>query len=251
MSGDEKRELFGNLAAQDRLRHAYLFFGDTDAAGVFARELAVFLETGDWSGSKGTKSPSRSEGNLVPGRMQHKTLVDFLLIVPTDGSIGIDALREAHAFAYERPFASRRRTIVVSDAQLLTADAAANALKLTEEAPPATLIVFTAPQKEVLSPALASRLMPVYFPSDKQGLIDSRNQSGLIGFGNQSQAVQGAEPDLAEKLASLILTKYRENKKKNAPLVRELLRKQVELSRFNLNRKLQEKAIGYIMKTWT
>ncbi len=246
-----KKTLFENLIAQDKLRHAYLFFGDTAAAYAFAQELSVFLERGEWPDGGAEPGAEKEVALFFP------PLLDVLLITPTDNVIGIDAVREARDFAYQKPFHKAnkeigippgnpisdgiilgRRTIVVNHAELLTAEAAASALKLTEDAPSATLLIFIAPQENVLPPALASRLMPVYFPILKMSAFprEARHPS--------------PDDNLSVKLEALMLRKYEESRKRNAPLIRKLLRKQMELSRYNLNQKLQEKAIQYIIEAW-
>lgn len=82
---------------------------------------------------------------------------DLFFLDGTTGSITIDEVRAVKSTLGEAARETRYRVVVLAEAQSLT-EAAANAmLKSLEEAPPSTVFVLTAPQRERLLPTLVSR----------------------------------------------------------------------------------------------
>ncbi|MEK7555275.1 MAG: hypothetical protein AAB516_00410 [Patescibacteria group bacterium] len=142
---------FKKLTDNSKLSHAYLFFGESQVGKFFfARHLANFLENKIFSPPLSFLSEtiiisSDNEGD-------HK------------GSIGIDAVRSLKHFLYQKPVVSKRRTAIIRDAENLTADAQNAVLKILEEPPTQSLIIFTADNYENLFPPVLSRLQKIYFP---------------------------------------------------------------------------------------
>jgi DNA polymerase-3 subunit delta' len=82
---------------------------------------------------------------------------DLFFLDGASGSITIDEVRDVRATLGEAARESAYRVVILSEAQSLTEEAANAMLKSLEEAPPATVFVLTAPQRERLLPTLVSR----------------------------------------------------------------------------------------------
>ena len=143
---DDKIEIFKRLFASDHLAHGYIFFGEPQVGkATFAKSLANFLESGDFA---------------LPTSIQRETM----LIVPTEGSLGIDAVQGAKNFLLQKPSGSSRRTVIIDDAYRLTPQAQNAVLKIAEEPPASGLIILVTAGLDALYKTLQSRLQKVYFP---------------------------------------------------------------------------------------
>ena len=104
---------FQNLAEEQKLSQAYLFFGESGLGKFsFAKSLAAYFETGDWNFSG--------------------ALIDGLILMPP---LGIDEARQVKNFLWQKPFRSFRRTVVIGKAENLTPEAQNALLKIIEEPP--------------------------------------------------------------------------------------------------------------------
>lgn len=145
---DKKIGEFKTLAKNNRLSQSYIFYGDPQIGkAAFARQLAVFLETGEFVAAT-------------------KILTDFLEIEPEPDkeAIGIEAANSVREFLFQKPFISSRRTVIVPEAERLTDEAQAALLKIVEEPPRESLIILILPNPEFLTAALVSRCQKIYFP---------------------------------------------------------------------------------------
>ncbi len=142
----DKQEIFAKLFKSGGLSHGYIFFGE-DQVGkkTFALALANLIE----------------KGEFVPpvGILSEHTLIGL-----SGSSIGIDQMRDAKHFIFQKPSLASKRTLIVDDAHKLTVDAQNAILKLTEEPPESGLIILVTPTLDSLLPTLQSRLQRVYFP---------------------------------------------------------------------------------------
>ncbi len=197
------------LADRGALSHSYLFFGPAMVGKkMVARALAEYLE----------KETDNS---------RHPTLSDCIIIEPGEGgSIGIDAVREIKNFLWQKPNVSSRRTLIINDAELLTAEAQNALLKVTEEPPASSLLILITSDAESLMPTILSRFQKIYF-----GLV--------AGPGVEKRAM--GKPGLAWRLA------YDEVLKENIALAekflksstttrRDLIKKIIEPEDFDLRR---------------
>ena len=137
------------LATSGELSHGYIFYGPAMVGKRLAAvTLAQFLENG-------------AAGGAAP-----RVLSDLLLIEPGEnGSIGIDAAREAKHFLWQKPNVSSRRTLVIDDADLLTTEAQNALLKVTEEPPVSSLLILVTSDRAGVLPTITSRLPGIYFGS--------------------------------------------------------------------------------------
>lgn len=245
---EDKIEEFKKVIEENKLRQSYLFFGEPGVGKfAFARCLVNFLESGEFTLTK-------------------KLLIDAEIFQPEEsGSIGIDSVRRLKKFLYQRPVVSSRRSAVFDSAESLTPEAQNALLKIIEEPPPSSLIIFISRETSVFLPTLASRFTKVYFPALSQKLVakflkenfkvDSvqaatiaRQSFGRIGraieIRNQESGIkeQKTGDNIEEYLEKLILS-LRKNIFKNSSKLSWLLEREELLKRYNLNQKLQYRAI--------
>jgi DNA polymerase III delta prime subunit len=135
------------LADTGVLSHGYLFYGPAMVGKKkVAWELAGYLENGN----------AKNEGD--------KILFDATVIEAGEhNSVGIDAVREARNFLWQKPNRSARRTFIIDDAELLTTEAQNALLKITEEPPSSSLLILISSDPESLLPTILSRLEKIYF----------------------------------------------------------------------------------------
>ncbi|MFA5083907.1 MAG: hypothetical protein WC475_00775 [Candidatus Paceibacterota bacterium] len=245
---EDKIELFKRLIKENNLRQSYLFFGEPQIGKfTFASALVNFLENGEFV--------------LPAGR----PLIDAKIFTPDEsGSIGIDTVRELKKFLYQRPIASSYRSAIFDSADSLTPEAQNSLLKIIEEPPQFSLIIFIATDASAFPPTLASRFVKVYFPRLKQKSIEKylkeklkvdSAQAALTAkqsFGRIGRAIQSLQPpssktdfepeSLSKYLEGIILS-LRKNLLKNSSKLSWLLEREELVKRYNINPKLQYKAI--------
>lgn len=242
---EDKVALFTSLARQNTLKHAYLFFGDSQVGKYhFARHLAYFLEYGIFA-------------------VSNKPFIDTILVELQDDkkTIGIDEIRQLRGFLFQKPFKSQRRLIIINDAHLLTVEAQSSMLKFVEDAPPHVTFIFIAGDPYVLISPLASRLLHVYFAraSELEVVTFLQKHHGVAkqkaqkiaqqSFGRIGRAValldivENGEQSVAEWVGDTIMELYLRDKKGNAQTIVWLLEKETMLHRYSLNQNLQRKVI--------
>jgi len=152
-----------------------------------------------------------------------QNLIDSKIIHNQDSKIGLHEAKETKRFLYQMPISSSYRAVLVCPAENLTKEASNALLKITEELPERGLIIFIASSPYALFPTLASRLTKIYFSPIKERKV--------------------------EKQKDLLYSKIYCLKKdicKNYKKLNYLLKREFYLKKFNLNKKLQEKAIEKI-----
>lgn len=219
------KKILQKLADEDKLSHAYLFFGPEGAPKeTLAFSLAEHLEH------------------------NNKTLIDVLHIRPTkkeEGakeSIGKEEVKKIKAFLYQSPIASKKRTVIIQNAETISWQTTPSLLKIIEEPPAHALLILTTHDPQTLSPALLSRLTKIYVPPVKN--IDISKYQDI----STCRHVDIPTLSLAEELEERIIDLYKKDKLKNAKKIAFLLHKQEMATRFNLNQKLQKKAVEYELK---
>jgi len=148
---------FKKLAGSGALGNAYLFYGPAMVGKrTFAMALARFLE-------KGVFEPP-AEGEVL----QESKMIDLAFAKRLDpdkkgDSIGIDSALEIKNFLWQKPNMSPRRTLILDEVEFLTAEAQNALLKITEEPPASSLIIFISSDPESLLPTIMSRIEKIYF----------------------------------------------------------------------------------------
>lgn len=267
MIGHEKLQKdFEKLIENNRLSHAYLFFGESQLGKfLFASSLANFLEYGVF------EAPT-------------KILKEVLIVEPNEkGIIGIEEVRNLTHFLYQKPIFSEKRAVIIRDAENLTSEAQNAILKIVEDHPARALIIFIALGEDLLLPALISRLQKIYFSRVAQSEIENFLISSFgaeygkkeiksaadESFGRPGRAIdilrskeseeiekmikdfkQGSS-EVIEKIAEgnpdkffeFLIIDLRNNYSKNLVALQEVLKRSANMKMFNTNKKLQLKAI--------
>ncbi len=254
----DKIDLFKKLIENDDLAHAYLFYGEPETGKFsFASFLSRFLE----------RPESLDDAGI---------LLDALVMRSEEGgTLGIDDVLRVQEFLYQRPLVSKRRTVIVDDASSLTREAQGALLKIVEEPPQSSLIIFVSSDKRDLFDALLSRVEKIYFPTLPSALIEEglkklyrldkekARKIAAISFGRFGRAAAIAagksapsaeeedEEDLLKELSDAIVKLYRGGVVKNQKLLSWLLEREVFIKRYkryNLNMKLQKKAVDVVLQ---
>jgi len=253
--GHEAHEAsFRRLAEEKALRHAYLFYGDEGIGKFrFAIGLAHFLEYGVWEcGEEALRADA-----LVVSVSENGT------------TIGIDEVRTLRAFLSTTPLAAPYRIAIIRDAERLSHEAESALLKIMEEPPPHTLIIVVARDPNVLAPPLASRMAKIYFArfsraaladflrhnfkmSPRQAALLAGRSFGRPGYALRLAATKNARKeedgvDLPRKLERLIVARWEIGVRAESRRLAFLLDRFEAASRFNLNPRLQEKAVAHAL----
>ena len=289
------------LATEDRLAHGYIFFG-ADGVGKrgVAMHLAEFLEKQEPGPSASTSAVS----SVPNGSGFKRILQDAKVVTPDDpsatlrasaGTIGIDAVREARQWMWQKPAMSPRRTLIIDGAENLTGEAQNALLKISEDIPGAGLIILITRDPELLQETLASRFQEVFFsivpvseivswlqgehkvPKEKAEKAGSRSlgRPGLAyrlcfddafraSLNTAEKFLNGGLPagspalkefvkeetfDLAGFLdAAILVLSWRGVSKVSAPLWHQLVSLREQVSRLNLNPRIQLEALAQAMQ---
>ncbi len=254
------------------MSHAYLFFGEPQVGKfLFAVSLANYFEKKDF---------------LEPENIG--LLREIFIAAPEEGgAIGIDKIRSLLYFLRQKPIFSRKRIAIVRDAENLTPEAQNAVLKAVEESPPDSLIIFISKNKDSLLSPLASRLQKIYFSRISNEAIEkflisvygekfSREKiKSAVGesFGRPGRAIDlltdnGLEEirtaaknfrgELAEeilddggkldKFFEFLIADLIKDADKNLDVLKETLKRLVLMKMFNVNKKLQLRALSRAVK---
>lgn len=227
---------FKRLVENNRLSHAYLFFGGDDKNHqekfLFAQSLANFLENGTFN---------------EPPRL----LQEILIISPDEkGTIGIDSIRDLKYFLWQKPTNSTRRVAVIKEAENLTPEAQNAALKIVEEPPESALIIFISNIEDNLFPALTSRLQKIYFPQNADLCGSTRIlEAGERGknannYGDLRGYIEEIiENNQVDQFFESLINDLRKDPVKNSKQLKETLSRLTLMKQFNTNKRLQLKAL--------
>mgnify|MGYP001591433721 CR=1 FL=1 len=205
------------------MSHAYLFFGESRAAvDSLGGDILKFLE-------KDTPGILR-DGICVAGDV-----------------IGIDEVRGAINFLWQKPVFSERRTVFVSGADHLTAQAQNAFLKTVEEPPAHGLLLLGAPNAESLLVPLASRLQKIYISSSVEASDEEAKTRALkfISAGPKERKdlivkmLELESDDVIRAFIKEILNECRKDPLKNHALMKNTVHRWAKISQFNTNKKLQ------------
>jgi len=214
---------FKKLIENDMLSHAYLFFGGDDEGYqekfLFAQSLANFLENGIF------------EEPVV-------LLRETLIISPdVQRTIGIDSIRSLKYFLWQKATNSIRRVAIIKEAESLTPEAQNAALKIVEEPPESALIIFISNVEDNLFPALISRLQKIYFSRPNV------NKIAPIKAGLAESIEKIIENNQIDDFLKSLINDLRKDSIKNSEQLKEALNRLVLMKQFNVNKKLQLKAL--------
>lgn len=261
---EDKINLFKKLADNNKLFHAYFFFGEPRVGKfLFAVSLANYLECGIFS----------AEGGFASGGEESKKILEETLIVSPDekNTIGIENARKLQNFLFQSPIFSKKRTVIIRDAENLTSEAQNALLKTVEDNPPFSLIIFISSDENSLLPALSSRLQKIYFSRVAESEIEKYLKNVFSKEKSKKNIKEAAKASLGRPGRAIVLLKIKntkfdldeivnnngnideffENKLielrnsgyKDINSVKETLKRLSLIKMFNTNKKLQLKAL--------
>ena len=254
--------LFKKLVDNNKLSHAYLFFGDPEIGKfLFAHSLANYLEKGPLAGRQGVFEKPTA------------ILEELLIISPNEkGIISINEVRNLPHFLYQKPVFSKKRIVIINDSENMTSEAQNAVLKIVEDSPEMALIIFISKTEDLLLPSLLSRLQKIYFPKlssekiEQFLLFNFPAQAGRakeiseISFGRIGRAIKLAENQSAnwqikytdideavennqiDEFFEFLIIDFRRDLVKNSSKIKEVMKRLVFIKSLNTNKKLQMKA---------
>ncbi len=214
--GHEKpKNLLRGILANRNIPHSFLFCGQDGigkrrAAQEFVKYL--FCETSSACGL--CRSCIKLERNSHPD----------LIVVQTEGSIGIDQSRMLRKEVSEHPFEAERRVIIIDNADSMTHEAANALLKTLEEPPPFNHFILVTSSEKNLPLTIRSRCMRVFFAPltrtqleqyFRQTLFMAQEKAGLlaqISFGSIGSGLFWARDEnllLRRQIAGFVIGKDR------------------------------------------
>lgn len=234
-SFEKLKENFKRLLDSGRLSHAYLLFGEEAEKFFFAQSLANFLENGIF------ERPSQ-------------TLREALIVSSDEkGTIGIDKIRELKYFLWQRPVGSSRRVAIIKEAEAMTTEAQNAVLKIVEEPPASALIIFITEVEDNLLPALISRLQKIYLPKSPEKALKTAGKSrektlSQIGLDKDLITDLIENKDKLDEFFKSLIIELKQNPVKNAERLKETLNRLTLIKQFNVNKRLQLKALISLLK---
>ena len=144
--------------AEGRLHHAYLFTGPAHLGkGTLAVQFAQALNCDNEAPPCSVCSSCTriAQGNHADVR--------FVSLGEDAGSIGIAAVREIINSAHLRPYEGRTRVFIITEADLLTRDAANALLKVLEEPPDDVVLILIGNSLDNQLPTVRSRCQTLHF----------------------------------------------------------------------------------------
>lgn len=177
-------EFLKKAASEDRLVHLLLFHGSGAKERIRAvLELALMLNCKEKNRPCGKCSACKkiSSGNHP----------DIHIIKPLKTSIGIEQVLSLQGKIYRKTYEGRYRVCLIEEANKLTLPAANALLKIAEEPPENTIIIFSAVNSEGIIETLRSRAQAVYFPPPNDD---------IWGDDREAYSLSGGDPDLARKI---------------------------------------------------
>ena len=237
-SSKELQKDFKHLIDGDRVAHGYIFFG---AGGIgkngknnkltLAYGIANYCERGSWEGSE-------------------KLLTDLMIINAADDG-GIDLVRAAIKFLWQKPVNSPKRVFIIDEADYLTLPAQQAILKIAEEPPPHTLLILILNNPDALIPPLVSRFQKIFFsgrenPGRRKQMELSEFSQDFLGADQKrrreiiKEVIQDKH-QLDRFLADIIMAAYRD-RLNNATLLGNIMRRLRFIKQYNTNKKIQLEA---------
>lgn len=218
MNNEERFKNFKKLADNNKLSHAYLFFGEPQKEKFdFAMKLAAYLEK------------------------DSRILEECFIIAPDEkGIIGIDESKKIGNFLYQKPVLSSKRMVIVKDADSLTFEAQNAVLKIVEDSPKASLIIFITKDESSLLTPLASRLQKIYFPQTLINADLARINADIL----KMELEEIIEKDKIDEYFESLIAELRKDSVKNEKKLQEVFKRLTAIKMFNVNKKLQIKALN-------
>lgn len=226
----EIRDDFDRLIKRGTLSHTYLFYGFGGGKAELLEAIARRAETGSWD----------SEGMLT----------ERMTMREAEGKTeaGIDDVRNAIKFLWQKPAIGERRTLLVPRAGQLTVNAEQALLKIVEDPPAHALILFAGRDPSALIAPLSSRLQQIFISADDS----PAPKEGIERFREYLQAAPRARKEFLKKLVedgaateafvAAALAHLRKDPERHHETLKALLERWSLIQRFNVNKRLQLEA---------
>ena len=153
------------------------------------------------------------------------------------GIIGIDEAKKIGNFLYQKPVLSPKRTVIIKNADSLTPEAQNAVLKIVEDSPEGSLIIFIAKDENSLLTPLASRLQKIYFSGTT---VMEKADASILKMGLE----EIIEKDKIDEYFKNLIIELRKDSVKNVGQLKETLKRLTFIKRFNTNKKLQLKCLS-------
>ncbi|MEK7192494.1 MAG: hypothetical protein AAB646_03205 [Patescibacteria group bacterium] len=246
---EDLKKDFSRLIKEEKLSHSYLLFGSESGAEkfLFSKELANFLENKKW-------------------QVSERPLLDALMLSAQSDS-GIEMVRSAANFLWQKPAVSTKRTLIIDKADHLTLPAQNAILKIAEEPPRHALIILNVRNYETLLPALQSRFQKIYVNSNFQFSIFPATAGPRCGGGNfqkkdefkilkfmkaatseKKEIIKNLVDEekensgMIEEFVTSLIAELRKDPIKNYQMLKNILERWTLINQFNVNKRLQLEA---------
>ena len=186
-------QILNAILRKGTIPHAFLFTG-TEGVGKRTAALAFAMAlncSGDRDSRPGESSVGDTPGAIVPThvsacgvcrscrKIESGNHPDIISLHPQGPFIRIDQIRELCRVLSMKPYEADYRTVVISDAHCMNAEAGNALLKMLEEPPDRTILILTATATADLLPTIVSRCRhirfhPVPIPRLARELIQTR-----------------------------------------------------------------------------
>lgn len=215
-------------AADGTLSHAYCLWG-YGAAEEKMRMVQNFLVT-----------------------LEPPPFIDSFVLFPTEGTTGIESVREAQRFLWQSPVRSARKTVIVADAATLNSYAQDAFLKIVEEPPTHGLVIFIVRDPLFLSSALQSRFQKLYVPASVHAELpeeavaeaDEFLHAGALGRKDIIKQIVERDDAALFLFATAVMAALDRDPTKNWCALKEMSHRMALMGRHITNRKLQWEAIS-------
>lgn len=177
-------EILKKAAREDRLTHLLLFHGSGAEERLGAvLELALVLNCKEEHRPCGECSACK--------KIRSGNHPDVHIVKPAKTSIGIEQILALQGKIYRKTYEGKYRVCLIEEADKLTLPAANALLKIAEEPPEHTVLIFSSRSAEGIIATLRSRAQAVYFPSPQEE-----------AWGNERELyrISGGDPDLARMI---------------------------------------------------
>lgn len=155
---EELRKKLRNLITQEKVSHAYLFYGK---AGIGKKLSAIEF-------AKNIMCLNNKEGFACGECESCKTFQnngDFYIIEPEKNTIKVDEIRNLINEIYLKPTKGKKKCFIINDADLMNESAQNALLKVLEEPPKYASIILISENKEKLLGTIKSRIIEIKFNS--------------------------------------------------------------------------------------
>ena len=157
----EIREKLKNLIKNEKVSHAYLFYGK---AGIGKSLVAIEF-------AKNMMCLNKNEGvscGICEACKTYENNGDFHIIKPEKDIIKVDEIRKLINEAYLKPTKADKKVFIIDNADLMNESAQNALLKVLEEPPKYASIILISNNKEKLLGTIKSRVIEVNFKPLKE-----------------------------------------------------------------------------------